>query len=147
MFFKKNRPILKASTLRKVFENGKRKAEEYARDPGKTQKLLEDAVNRAESKKENKGPLAKVLNYSTALFRLLQAYVRRDYTEISWGSIISVITATAYFVSPIDLIPDFIPISGFIDDATVIAFVAAQIKADLDNFLAWEKKQKAGSAV
>ncbi len=146
MLFKKNRPILKASTLRSVFEKGRRKAELYARDPEKVKKLLRDAVNQAHGKK-NKGPIARILNYSTALFRLLQAYVRREYTEISWGSIISVIAATVYFVSPIDLIPDFIPISGLIDDATVIAFTAAQVKADLDNFLEWEKKQKDGSAM
>src|SRR4051812_43103918 len=29
--------------------------------------------------------------------------------------------ALAYFVSPIDLVPDFMPILGFVDDASVIA--------------------------
>lgn len=146
MLFNKNRPILKAATIRRVLEKGKLKAESYARDPEKAKELLKDAVNQAHGKK-NKGPIARTLNYSTALFRLLQAYIRREYTEISWGSIISVIAATVYFVSPIDLIPDFIPISGLIDDATVIAFIASQVKADLDNFLEWEKKQKDGSAM
>lgn len=141
MLYKKNKLIINASTLRRVFEKGKRKAESYARDPEKTRELLKNAVNQAQDRK-NKGPFAKVMNYSTALFRLLQAYTRREYTEISWGSITSVIAATAYFVSPIDLIPDFIPISGLIDDTTVIAFTAAQIKADLDNFLDWEKNRE-----
>ena len=49
--------------------------------------------------------------------------------------------ALAYFVSPIDLIPDFIPILGLIDDSTVIAVVVAQIKSDIDNFIAWEATQ------
>ena len=68
----------------------------------------------------------------------MEAYVSEDYREIPWTSIVLVIVAIIYFVSPIDLIPDIIPIAGYIDDAAVIAFVVAQIKADLDNFLAWE---------
>lgn len=48
-----------------------------------------------------------------------------------------VIAAIIYFVSPIDFMPDMLP-GGFIDDAAVIAYVVTQIKADLDNFLAWE---------
>jgi len=46
-----------------------------------------------------------------------------------------------YFVMPIDLIPDFIPVVGFVDDAGVIWAVVKQIKTDLDNFLAWEITQ------
>ena len=81
--------------------------------------------------------MAEVWSYLTALFRLLRAYIRRDYLDIPWGSIVLVIVAIIYFVSPIDLIPDILPF-GLIDDAAVIAYVVAQIKVDLDNFLAWE---------
>ena len=31
--------------------------------------------------------------------------------------------ATAYFISPIDVIPDFIPLAGFLDDVALAAFV------------------------
>ena len=51
-----------------------------------------------------------------------------------------VISAIIYFVMPTDLIPDILP-GGFIADVTVIGFVIKQIKADLDNFLAWEVEQ------
>lgn len=33
-----------------------------------------------------------------------------------------VIAATAYLASPIDLVPDFIPIVGQVDDAVIVAF-------------------------
>lgn len=123
--------------IAKVIEKTKNKAEEYAHDPRKAKKLLDDAVKKAKGYERNRGPLAEVWSYLTALFRLLRDYIRADYRDIPWGSIVLVIGAIIYFVSPIDLIPDILP-GGFIDDAAVIAFVVAQIKVDLDNFLAWE---------
>ena len=126
--------------IAQVIEKAKNKAEEYARDPKKAKKLLDDAVKKAKNYERSRGPLTEVGGYLTALFRLLRAYVRKDYRDIPWGSIVLVIAAIIYFVSPIDLIPDFLP-GGFIDDAMVIGFIIAQIKSDLDNFLTWEIEQ------
>ena len=139
---RKTKPTKKE--IEKVIEKTKSKAEEYARDPNKAKKLLDDAVKKTKNYEKNRGPLAEVWSYMTALFRLLRAYIRKDYRDIPWGSIVLVIVAIIYFVSPIDLIPDIIPAFGIVDDAAVIAFVVAQIKADLDNFLAWEVEQTYG---
>ena len=122
-------------------ENIKSKAEGYVRDPKKAKKLLEDAVKKAKGFEKNRGPLGEVWSYLTALFRLLRAYIRGEYRDIPWVSIVLVTVGIIYFVSPIDLVPDILPGIGLIDDAAVIAFVVAQIKADLDNFLAWEITQ------
>lgn len=126
--------------IAQVIEQTKSKAEEYARDPNKAKKLLADAVKKTKSYESNRGPLADVWGYLTALFRLLKAYIRGDYRNIPWGPVVLVIVAVLYFVSAIDLIPDILP-GGLIDDAAVIAFVIAQVKVDLDNFLAWEVEQ------
>jgi len=137
-----NPPISKTKPTKKeiakVIESTKNRAEEYARDSNKLKELLNDATKKTKNYEKNRGPLAEVWSYLTALFRLLEAYVSGSYREIPWASIVLAIVAIIYFVSPIDLIPDIIPIVGYIDDAAVIAFVVAQIKADLDNFLAWE---------
>jgi uncharacterized membrane protein YkvA (DUF1232 family) len=127
--------------IAEAVEKTKSKAEGYARDPKKAKKLLEDAVKKAKGFEKNRGPLGEVWSYLTSLFRLLRAYIRREYRDIPWGSIVLVTVGMIYFVSPIDLIPDILPGIGLIDDAGVIAFVVAQIKADLDNFLAWEITQ------
>ena len=124
-------------------EKKKSKAEDYLHDPEKSKKLLDEAVRKANDKEKMKGPLAEVWNSLTALFRLLRAYIRRDYTMIPWGSIVLVVVAIIYFVSPLDLIPDWIPLAGFIDDAAVIGFVIKQIKNDLDAFLQWEAAKNA----
>jgi len=123
-------------------EKTKSKAEEFARDPDKSRQLLVKALNKARAQDKNRGPLDSVWQSLTALFRLLQAYSRHEYTDIPWGSIVMVVVAIIYFVSPIDLIPDFIPVAGFVDDAAVIAFVIKQVKTDLDKFVAWEAEHK-----
>jgi uncharacterized membrane protein YkvA (DUF1232 family) len=132
----------KAAAVSGAVEKARTKAEEYIRDPEKSKKLLDEALKKAKKKEKNKGPLADLWNNLTALFRLLQAYIHREYVDIPWASLVMVVVAIIYFVSPIDLIPDFIPVAGYIDDAAVIVFVLAQIKADLDNFLQWEAEHK-----
>lgn len=122
------------------FQQAKSKAEEYARDPEKAKKLIDEAMKKAKGK--NKGPLGEVWRYLTALIRLTRAYFNKRYTDVPWVSIVLAIAALIYFVSPIDFIPDLIPVVGYLDDAVIISFVIAQIKADLDNFLEWEDDQK-----
>ncbi len=38
-----------------------------------------------------------------------------------------------YFISPIDLIPDFIPVAGFLDDIAVIAGIFAAVKSKMSD--------------
>jgi uncharacterized membrane protein YkvA (DUF1232 family) len=38
----------------------------------------------------------------------------------AWGAIIPLVTALVYGASPIDLIPDVIPLIGWLDDAIVV---------------------------
>ena len=40
---------------------------------------------------------------------------------------------------PADLIPDFIPVIGYLDDAAVVALAVRSVKGDLDAFRAWEE--------
>ncbi len=125
-------------TRSKAFQRARDKAEEYAQDPEKTQKLLKTAVKKSKRRKLNKGRFANTRRYLTAFFRLIRAYFRRQYTAIPWQSLVLSIAAVIYFVSPIDVLPDLIPIAGILDDATVIGFVIAAIRSDMEKFLRWE---------
>ncbi len=142
MSAKKRKSFLKSSKIAKMLKKNKSKAEKYARDPKKTERLLKQARLKTAKYEKNKGPLADVWHYLTTLPRLLQAYVNREYPNVPWSSIVAIVAALLYFLSPIDLIPDFIPLTGFVDDAAVIAFVASQLKAELDGFLLWETEQR-----
>ena len=45
-----------------------------------------------------------------------------------------VISALAYFSDPEDLVPDHIPVLGFLDDAIMIELVADELKDDIEAF-------------
>lgn len=71
--------------------------------------------------------------------RLIKAYANGQYREFPYTSIIKIVAAVVYFVSVVDLIPDFIPILGLTDDLAVLAWVYSSVKDDLQQFVDWEE--------
>ncbi len=49
--------------------------------------------------------------------------------------------ALAYVVLPSDIIPDFLPGIGFIDDAFVISFVVKQLKKEIEKYKKFKNKK------
>lgn len=64
-------------------------------------------------------------------FSMVRDYWKGDYRNIPWWSIASVGAGLLYFVTPADLLPDFIPLLGYVDDAAVLAAVMQGIKQDV----------------
>jgi uncharacterized membrane protein YkvA (DUF1232 family) len=78
------------------------------------------------------------------LVRLLKAWKRGRYQGLSIRTLASLATALIYVVSPIDMIPDFIPGIGLIDDAAVLTFLLHSMAQDLAAFRAWEQHHTNG---
>lgn len=112
------------------------KAKQYAKDPDKMKQLFEDAAKK--SKSARSGLFGETWAYLQAMIRLVRAYSNGSYREIPIGSLVSILVAVIYFVSPIDFIPDVIPIAGLVDDAIVAGFVLKMVRDDLDAFMEWE---------
>src|SRR5262245_13985610 len=108
-----------------LFERARKTAEEYAGDQSKVSGLLEDAKRKAE---RNRDRLGEMLDSLQSLFRLISAWTRGRYTVVPWRTIVLSIAALVYFVNPLDLIPDFLPMFGFLDDAGVLAFVLHSVR-------------------
>ena len=91
-------------------------------------------------------PAKKIITYKNKiplLISCLKSYIKREYTEIPLGSMLAIVSALIYWVSPIDIIPDCIPGVGYIDDTAVVLACLAMVKADLDDYKKWleEKEQ------
>ena len=65
----------------------------------------------------------------------LQALWRYLKDDPVAGHVTLIIFALAYFISPIDAIPDPIPVVGYLDDAAVIAWVVAQLGVAISPYL------------
>ena len=97
-----------------------------------TEADIENVANKMDSM--NRGPLAKVWDKVTQLWEAFKS----PETPASLKAII--IGGLIYMVSPVDLIPDVIPVVGLLDDAGVIGFVFSQ-------FLRFAGKAAVGAAV
>jgi uncharacterized membrane protein YkvA (DUF1232 family) len=88
---------------------------------------------------ENKG-IGQVLSEKiTTLGRMVKAYASGEYRIIPWSTIIKIVAVLIYFISPIDVIPDFLPVVGLTDDLALVMWLFSSLKTDLENFIAWEK--------
>lgn len=47
--------------------------------------------------------------------------------------------AVVYVVSPIDVLPDVLPVLGLADDAMVVAWLAGTVLSETGDFLTWER--------
>jgi uncharacterized membrane protein YkvA (DUF1232 family) len=79
------------------------------------------------------------------MFLMIKDYRKGIYTKIPWFSIAAITTALLYVFMPFDLIPDFIPGLGLVDDLTVLSFVSGWVETDLNNYLDWKLKQEASA--
>lgn len=114
-------------------DKNKSEAEELLKDKKKMEHFLERL-----ERKLFKIPFAgKYLSDVPVFISLIKAYIDKEYTAIPIGSIIAVISALIYLLSPIDIIPDIVPVVGILDDAAVIATVYALVHDDIEEFKAW----------
>ena len=103
-------------------------------------KILEKQ-DEIERKFQGHGPIGKFIADVKIMFSLVRDYWDGTYREVPWMSIAAIVAALAYVFSPIDLLPDFIPFVGLVDDAAVVAACLAMVRSDLQTYVAWKKQQ------
>jgi uncharacterized membrane protein YkvA (DUF1232 family) len=136
--------MLGTKKLEEGYKKFESKAKEYIKKPEKTDILMKDASKKAD---DHKGSLAGIWDNLQLLFDLIGAWRRGEYRKIPTRSIVTIIASIIYFVSPIDLIPDFLIGLGIVDDAAVIGFVLKQITTDLERFRDWKENHVAVSEI
>lgn len=121
------------------FSGYEEKAQEILADLRKTADVVEQASQKARARA---GSLRSVWRDLQDLFRLLRAWADRSYAGVPWRTLVMALGAVLYFLNPLDIAPDFIPFVGYLDDATVIAFVIRSIQQELARFREWEVSMK-----
>jgi uncharacterized membrane protein YkvA (DUF1232 family) len=74
------------------------------------------------------------------LVRLVRNYITGDYRQIQTSTIISGLAVLLYVLSPIDLVPDFVPVLGFLDDLSLVSWFMGKFQVEIANYREWETR-------
>lgn len=123
----------------KSFQNALKRAAGIATDHEKISDLIGSVADKMSDMDENKRRASDFFKKIGTLLRMLRAYINGNYRQIPFKSLLMIIGALIYFMMPLDLIPDFIPVTGLADDITIIFLVFGSINEDIQAFLEFEQ--------
>ena len=64
-----------------------------------------------------------------------------NYRKIPFRMVTSIAAAMLYLVSPLDVVPDWVPFGGLLDDALVLAAIFALSRSDLEEYAKWAQPE------
>lgn len=125
----------------KFFQKAKKRAASVMKDNQKLNQVIDSTKDKLEDIHLEDTKVYKLGERLRVITRLVRAYAKGQYKEVPWKTIMILVAGLIYFLMPLDLLPDFIPVAGFIDDFTVIMLISAAFRQDVDNFLLWEQTE------
>ncbi|HFR3977647.1 TPA: YkvA family protein [Streptococcus suis] len=72
-----------------------------------------------------------------AMISLVRHFAEGRYRHVPIGTILAIVSSLIYFVSPVDVIPEVLPVVGLVDDALVIKVCLEMVKSDLEIYDEW----------
>jgi uncharacterized membrane protein YkvA (DUF1232 family) len=130
-------PVLRSEAFARALSDAKLRVV----GSGSLRSLFERATKNAGSVPQNQ--FKENWPYLQTMLRLVGAYERGEYKQVSNDDLMWIVAALNYLVEPFDLIPDTTPLFGFVDDAIVVGFVADKTRQALDDFIIWETQRRA----
>ena len=89
-----------------------------------------------------KGFLSQYWQDIKTSFALLKDWYMGNHTKIPFRMVASIAGAMLYLISPLDIMPDWVPFGGLLDDALVLAAIFALSRSDLEAYTIWAGRQK-----
>ncbi len=104
-------------------------------------KLIVSKEDRINDQLENGKGLERYAKDLLLLVSLVKDYYQGNYRDVPYKTISAAVVGLLYVINPIDIIPDFIPFIGQVDDALVLGFCLKLIEKDLLKYKNWKDKQ------
>lgn len=87
------------------------------------------------------GLLNRFIEDMKLLCGLIKDYFKGNYRDVSWWSILVFVSGIVYLFIPVDILPDFIPLIGQIDDALILLLCLYFLEKDLYRYKKWKIDQ------
>lgn len=116
---------------------------EYSEDDVKKVLDNEEKIERI----MKKGSLFQFYDDVKTFFSMIKDFATRKYRDVPLGTIISIIGTLLFVLAPVDVIPDFLPGIGYLDDATVLGFCMKFVKNDIESYRRWKSAEPAESKI
>lgn len=104
-------------------------------------KLIVSKESRINDQLNNGKGLQRYAKDLLLLFSLAKDYYQGNYRDVPYKTISAAVVGLLYVINPIDIIPDFIPFIGQVDDALVLGFCLKLIEKDLLKYKKWKDGQ------
>lgn len=89
--------------------------------------------------------LLRIAKALKTLIPMMHDYWRGDYRPFPKKVAILLAIAIAYILFPLDIVPDFIPFWGQLDDLVITGWILAKLDEELDVYRAWKRQQARGA--
>ena len=122
-----------------LFEKFTGRASRLLGKPFKVLVTLNEVADKLADRESKDNKFKQLFDTALTLVRLVRAYVAGDYRQVKTSTIISGLGVLLYVLSPIDLVPDFIPVLGFLDDLSLISWFVGKFQGEITQFRDWEK--------
>ena len=128
---------LSEEQVKEALESGYAQSEALLNDKDE----LDDFLYRLEQKINDMPFVGKKFSMIPVMISLVKNYVQGKYTTVPYGTILAVLSALIYFLSPIDIIPDFIPLAGYFDDMAVMGLCMKMVNTDIESYDEWRRSE------
>ncbi len=108
--------------------------------PVKIGLLLKEAYDKLVDVKSPKSGFVQIKEVFFTFIRLVRAYLNGSYRQIPTKALVLGLATLLYLVMPLDIIPDFLPLIGYSDDLSVIAWFVTTFQRELTRFRSWETR-------
>ncbi|MBI4428792.1 MAG: DUF1232 domain-containing protein [Ignavibacteriales bacterium] len=106
-----------------------------------TEKDLAEVQSKSEeirSKFEHGGPLQRFIEDGRLFLSLIRDYTKGQYRKIPWWAIAAVAFTLLYVFNPFDIVPDVLPVIGYVDDSAVFVLCLALVEQQLREYKEWK---------
>lgn len=89
------------------------------------------------------GPLGNMGEEALQLLGMVKDYATGTYRQLPKSTVLAATFALLYVLNPFDIMPDFIPGIGYLDDMSMVALVIGSIRKDLETYSRWRRSRAA----